>query len=171
MVVGAVSTILFILLVAIYFVVKAQNLQKQLREYRYLARTAQKKSKFTLTTLDSLASQIQKVLLSQLESSHKRGLVKGEDYDKTKAIFSSFEAVVMQCCEHGATVEEAVRKCMAKQEVDMEELTKFVSTLPSDVRLAWVKNNVASFVLACTNINNYLMNPTAKKEKMTEQAS
>lgn len=171
MVVATVSTILFTVMLLVYFVVKNQALQKDLREFRYLARTAEKKSKFTLSTLDSLSGQIEKILLSQLESAYKRGLAKGDDYDKAKTIFSSFEAVVMQCCEHGLTVEEALRKTLAAQEVSLEDVNQFISKQPSEVRMAWAKNSVGSFVMACANLNNHLMNPTAKKPQITDKAS
>lgn len=168
--VAAVSSILFLVLLLIYFVVKNQTMAKELREYRYLAKTAQSQSKFALTTVDSLAGQIQKILMSQLESAQKRGLIKGEQYETTKVIFNSFEYVVMQCCEHGATVEEALSRAISSGDISLESVKKFISELPAEVRVPWVKNNVGSFVMACNNINNHFMNPTSKKE-ITEQAS
>lgn len=143
---------------------------KELRQYRHLAKNAENKSKFALTTVDSLAGQIQKILMSQLESAQKRGLIKGEQYDNAKAIFNCFEYVVMQCCEQGSTVEEALSRALSGDEIDLEKVKKFVSELPSEIRVPWVKNNVGSFVVACNNINNHFMNPTSKKE-ITEQAS
>ena len=89
--VAAVSIILFMVMLLIYFVVKNQTMSKQLREYRYLANKAQKDTKFTLTTMDSLAEQVQRILLSQLDSAHKRNLVKGDDYEKAKVIFYNIE--------------------------------------------------------------------------------
>lgn len=168
--IAAVSIILFMVMILIYFVVKNQTLAKELKEYRYQARSAQKQSKYALSTVDSLAAQIQKILMSQLESANKRGLIKGEQYEKCKAIFNCFEYVVMQCCEHNATVEEALNRGLGDSEVSMDDIKKFISELPSEVRMAWVKNNVGSFVVACNNINNHFMNPTSKKE-ITEQAS
>jgi len=170
MVVAFISIFMFMVMVLIYFVVKNQTMSKELREYRHLARNAENKSKFALTTVDSLAGQIQKILVAQLESAQKRGLVKGEQYEKASAVFKCFEDVVMQCCEHGATVEEALKRGLANSEFSLDEIKKLISEMPSDVRTAWMKNNVASFVLACNNINNHFMNPTGKKES-TEQAS
>ena len=72
-----ISIIGFLILVLIFIVMKNQTMAKELREYRHLAKNAESKSKFALTTVDSLAGQIQKILMSQLESSQKRGLVKG----------------------------------------------------------------------------------------------
>jgi len=166
----AVSIILFMVIVLIYFVVKNQTMAKELREYRHLARNAENKSRFALTTVDSLAGQIQKILISQLESAQKRGLIKGEQYEKASAVYSSFEYVVMQCCEHSATVEEALSRALGSSNFSMDDIKKFISEMPSDVRAAWMKNNVGNFVVACNNINNHFMNPTSKKES-TEQAS
>lgn len=169
--VAAVSVVLFMVMLLIYFVVKNQAMARQLREYRHLANKAQKDTKFTLTTMDSLAEQVQRILLSQLESAHKRNLVKGDDYEKAKVIFSGFESVVMQCCEHGSTVEEAVLNSIRGTETTIEEINQFIAGLPSEVRLSWVKNQVGSYVMACSLINNHFMNPRAnKKEEVTDQA-
>lgn len=169
--IAAVSIIVFLLLFTIYFVVKNQTMAKELREYRYLAKSAENKSKFALTTVDSLAGQIQKILMSQLDSAQKRNLIKGEQYEISKVIFNSFEYVVMQCCEHGATVEEALTKATSSGEINLDTVKKFISEMPSEVRVPWVKNNVGSFVMACNNINNHFMNPAPKKEAPAEQAS
>ena len=168
--VAMIPVFLFMLLIIVYFVVKNQVMEKRVREYRSLLKSAQNQSRFTLLTLDTLAVQIQKTLIFQLESAHKRGLIKGEQYEKPKAIFNSFEYVVMQCCEHGATVEEALKRALAGGGVSLEEVKEFVAKLPSEIKVPWVKNNVSSFVLACTNINNHFLNPSSKNE-ITDQAS
>ncbi|BDX04520.1 hypothetical protein [Planctobacterium marinum] len=162
--IAAVSIIMFMVMILIYFVVKNQTMAKELREFRHLARSAENRSRFALTTVDSLAAQIQKMLTSQLESAHKRGLIKGEPYEHTSAIFKGFETVVMQCCEHGATVEEALKRALASEGKSLDDVRKFISEMPSEVRVPWVKNNVGSFVIACTNIVNHFTNPSPKKE-------
>ncbi|MCC2606411.1 hypothetical protein [Planctobacterium marinum] len=162
--IAAVSIIMFMVMFLIYFVVKNQTMAKELREFRYLARTAENKSKFALVTVDSLAAQIQKMLSSQLDSAQKRGLIKGEQYEKTAAIFKCFESVVMQCCEHGSTVEEALKRNLTSDGKTLDDIRKFISEMPSEVRVPWVKNDVGSFVIACTNIINHFMNPTSKAE-------
>ncbi|XOV80082.1 MAG: hypothetical protein ACFHVJ_03790 [Aestuariibacter sp.] len=170
MVVASVSIILFTVLLLVYFVVKNQAMQRELREFKYQARSAQKTARFTLTTIDSLAQQVQKILLAQLDSAHKRGLVKGDDHAKIKAIFNGFESVIMSCCEHGSTVDEAINRALKSSEFDADAIKQFISGMPSEVRLAWVKNQVGSYVVACTNINNVIMNPTSStptEEKQT----
>ena len=172
-----IAVIVSLIFFLIFIVMKNQNMAKELREYRHLAKNAESKSRFALTTVDSLARQIQKILMSQLESSQKRGLVKGDKYEKAKVIFNCFEYVVMQCCEHGATVEESLNRALSNSEIGMEDVKKFISEMPSEVRMAWVKNNVGSFVVACNNINSCFLNPSstqkeiADKSEPTEQAS
>lgn len=168
--VAMIPIVLFMLMFLTYFVVKNQAMAKQLRNYRHLAKSAESKSRFAFVTLNSLAEQIQKDLVSQLESAHKRGLIKGENYQRSKAIFKCFVYVVIQCCEHGSTVEEALNRALANGETSLDEIKKFVSELPAEIRVPWVKNDVNSFVTACTNINNHYINPTTQKE-ITEQAS
>lgn len=170
MVVASVSIILFTVLLLIYFVLKNQTLQRELREFKYQARTAQKTARFALSTIDSLAQQVQKILQSQLESAHKRGLVKGDDHARIKAIFDGFETVIMSCCEHGSTIEEGVSRSLSGSDYSLEDINKFIATMPSEVRLAWVKNNVGSYVVACTNINNVIMNPNSKRTSEEQQA-
>lgn len=159
MVVAIVSIIMFTVLLAVFFAVKNQALQKELREYQYQARTAQKTVRFTLSTIDALAQQVQKILQSQLDGAYKRGLVAGEDYNKIKAIFNGFETVIMSCCEHGSTVEEAISRSLKGSEYDIQDINKFIAGMPAEVKLAWVKNQVNNYVVACTNITSIIMNP------------
>lgn len=167
--VAAVSIIMFMVMILIYFVVKNQTMAKELREFRHLARSAENRSRFALTTVDSLAAQIQKMLTSQLDAAQKRGLIKGEQFETASAIFKVFESVVMQCCEHGATVEEGLKRSLGSGGKSIDDVKKYISEMPSEVRVPWLKNNVGNFVIACTNIINHYTNPTSAKKEAADK--
>lgn len=166
--IATIGVIGFLVLVLIYFVVKTQTLQRQLNGYRSQAKAAGTKAKFALSTLDGLASEIKKHMLNQLESAKRRNLIAGEDYERTFAIFSGFEYVVMLCCDHNATVEEALKKSLERSPVSFEDVTQYIAKQPNEVKLPWSKNHVGSYVAACHNIAALLHNPKSSSSEKSE---
>lgn len=153
------SVIAFCVILVIYFLLRSQSLQKELSQYKHQVKTLDNQSKFAVNTLMSLASEIQKSNIKQLESAHKRGLVSKEDYEVASVIFNNFEYIVVQCCEHKSTVEEAINKAIAPADIDIDAVNQFIAKQPQEVKLPWCKNQVGSFVTACNNLLALYLNP------------
>lgn len=150
----AFGVIAFLVLILAYFVVRNQSLQKELSLTKHSLRSVDNQSKYTLNALVVLSGQLQNMYLSRLNSLQKHALISQADFDIANFILSNAEFVIMQCCEHRATVEEAVGKCLEKSDMDMEKINKFIARHPSEVRVPWCKNTVGGFVAACFNLTS-----------------
>lgn len=155
-------------LVLIYFVLRAQNLQRELNQIKHALKSVDAQSKYSLGALVTLSGQLQNSYLARLEALKKHALINQEDYDVAHFVLSRVEFIVMQCCEHKATVEEALKKALAKGEISLEQVNQLIAKQPPEVRIPWCKNTIGGFISACHNLTS--KKPATAKDKQTEQA-
>lgn len=150
----AFGVIAFLVLVLGYFVVRNQSLQKELSLAKHHLRSSDGQNKNSLNALVLLSGQLQGMYQVRLNALQKHALISQEDFQMANFIISNVEFVVMQCCEHRRTVEEALHKALEKAPYDIEQLNKFISRHPSEVRVPWCKNTVGGFIAACQNLTS-----------------
>lgn len=137
----------------IYFVLRSQNLQRQLQQHKAVQKTSEAQTRFILGNTNYLAHELQRTFVSRLNHAHKHGLIKQEDYDIALFILSNFAKVVMLCCEKHATVQEAVAKTLSKSSVQQETLNHFISQQPNQIKMVWIKNQLNGYISACSQIS------------------
>lgn len=147
---GIISVLVLLL---IYFVLRAQNFQRQLALSNHNVRSSTKRANYAYNNLVMISNELQQVFMARLESNHKRGMIGSGDYQILSALFSCFSTIVMECCEKEATVEEALNKVLMKLDFEMEDLKNCIKEQPSDIRVAWSKNTVDGFIAACNKIS------------------
>ncbi|MCC2617497.1 hypothetical protein LJ739_14685 [Aestuariibacter halophilus] len=150
----AFSIIGLLVLVMIFMFLRSQNLVREVTQLKHSLRYHEKQTRFCLTTLMNLSTQLQNTYLARLEGLQKHALVSADDYELCKFILNHVEFVVMQCCESGATVEEAIHKALQRSQYDMERINKFIARQPSEVRVPWCKNAISGFISACHNLTS-----------------
>ena len=153
----------FLVLVLIYFFVRSQAVERELKQTKHQAKVVGSQAKQALVSVDVLALEIQKSLLERLDAAKKRKLIDGDNYERAKALFLRFERVIMLCSEQGLSVSEALKKVFIKSDRSFDDVCEFISELPQDVKLAWSRNDVNSFVTACSNIMKCVSNPGSNK--------
>ena len=121
-----VGVIGFLILLTIYFVMKAQSLQKEVKQYKYSLKSNDSAAKFTSKTLVLVTNELQKSYLSKLNTAKKHGLLKPEDFELANFILSSAAYVTTQCCEHKTTVEEAIKKALGESHFEMNDINPFM---------------------------------------------
>ena len=169
------SVIGFLVLGLIYFVVRNQALQRELNQIKYALKALDSQSKFSLNALVMLSGHMQRSYLSKLEGLQKSALISNEDYELANFIMQQVEMVIMQCCEHNATVEEAINKAVSASPYNIEQINQFISKQPSEVRIAWCKNTVGGFIAACHQMTTIKKAPskaiTSSPEATQDKAS
>lgn len=153
--------IAFMLMIIIYFVIRSQGLQREIKLATNASKSSGRKLKQTQKQLVFMAHELQTIFLSRLESVNKRGLLKQDEYQIAYFILNRFEFVVMNCAEHGSTVEEAVSKSLQSQAVKIEQINEFIKEQPSEVRMAWCQNKLDGYVAACRGISTGSLNAKA----------
>lgn len=144
----------FLVLILIYFVVRNQSLQSELNQIKHALRSIDAQSKFSLNALVMLSGQMQRTYLAKLENLKKHALINQDDYDIANFILNQVEMVIMQCCEHKSTVEEAINKAVDNSTYSIEQINQFIAKQPSEIRVSWCKNTVGGFVAACHNMTS-----------------
>ena len=160
----------FLTLFLIYLVVRNQSLQRELNQYKHSLKTSDSQAKYTLNTLVSVSSELQKTFVSRIESAQKRGLLSGEDYTSSSFILNHVDYVIMQCCEYKSTVEEAINKALEPSDLSITEINQFIAKQPSEIRVPWCKNTVNGFVTACNNISIGKLNIQSADDKEASSA-
>lgn len=151
----------FLVLILIYFVLRSQNLQKELSQSKHALKTSDSHSKFTVSSLTVIAKELQKSYLSRLAATKRHALVSDEDFELANCILTRFEYVLVQCCDNSATIEEAVTQSLNTSEHDLDQIKQFIAKQPQEIKLPWCKNTIAGYITACHNISN-LGNPKKK---------
>lgn len=144
----------FLVLILIYFVVKAQGLQAELNQIKNALRSMDAQSKFSLNALVMLSGQMQRSYLAKLNNLQKHALINNEDFEIANFILNQVELVIMQCCEHKSTVEEAINKAVKNSTYTIEQINQFIAKQPSEIRVSWCKNTVGGFIAACHNLTS-----------------
>lgn len=155
-------TVIALLTIAVVFLIfKLQTLGKELALTRQSAKASSKKINYAFYNLVLMSKELQNALNEQVELSNRKGIFSASDYPVISAIAHNFSQIVMDCCEKGDTVEEALRKVCSANEIDFEQIKEIAKKQPSDVRMAWSKNTVDGFVVA---INRIARGVTAKEK-------
>ena len=151
MIVFACFAALFVLL--IFFGFKIQNLQKQLALSQNSLKATVRRVNDTNSSMVTLAQQIQSFLNERLESSHKRGLINSKHFEVLHPLFDKISAVAVYCMDKGMSVEEALNATLQESEITLEQVREVIKVQPNDVRLAWSKNTIDGFILACKGLS------------------
>ncbi|MDC8831823.1 hypothetical protein [Alteromonas gilva] len=151
MITFAIFAALVVLLV--FFGFKIQNLQKQLLISENNLRANTRRMNHASGSMVVLSQQIQSFLLERLESSHKRGLISNKPFEVLHPMFEKISAVAVYCMDRGMSVEEALKTALKDSEVTLEQLREIVKEQPSDIRMAWSKNTLDGFIVACKGLS------------------
>jgi len=143
----------FLVLILIYFVLRSQNLQKELKQYQHQLKTTDNQSKFTLQSMGAISRELQKSYVAKLTVNKRSALISEEDFEVANAILTKFDYVVMQCCERNATIEEAVNRSLEGGSLDIEQLKQFIAKQQKEIKVPWCQNSIAGYITACHNIS------------------
>ncbi len=158
----------FMLLLVIYFFVRSQGIEKELKRYKHQSKAAGVQAKNALVTVDALAIELQKMLSERLESARRRQLIAGEQHDAVKALYAHIEKVVMHATEHNASVADSLEAAFKNKSPGLQEIKLFISKQPNEVKLPWSRNNLSSFITTCVNIAVTIENPGNTKQAQNE---
>ena len=147
MVSAGIIAIMFIVL--IYFVVRGQGLQREIKVAQNATKAQSRSAKNAQRQVAFMSHELQRIFLAQLDAANKRGLLSHDDYQIIYFILNRFEYVVMNCTEHGSTVEEAVNRALVNQSVTIEQINELIKKQPSEIRVAWCQNAMEGFIAAC----------------------
>ncbi|MAJ69220.1 MAG: hypothetical protein CBB67_016660 [Alteromonadaceae bacterium TMED7] len=142
-----------LILLLIFFGLKVQNLQKQLQLCQNSLKATSRRISDANGSMVVLSQQIQSFLAERLDASHKRGLVNAKHYETLQPMFEKISAVAVYCMEKGMSVEEALNAALQDGEVTLEQLREVIKVQPSDIRMAWSKNTLDGFIIACRGLS------------------
>lgn len=157
------AVIAFMVLLVIYFFVRSQSVEKELKVQKNQLKLSEGQAKSALVATATIVSELQKILLSRIDAAKRRNLIGGQQYEATKTLYEHMDRMVMLCCEKGSTVAEAADKVFASTSPNIEEIKAFISDRPSDVRMQWSRNTANSFISACVKIADQIEKPAAAK--------
>ena len=138
----------------IYFVLRIQNLQRELALTRHSVKQSNSKVNYAYHNLVLVTDALEKAYTSRIESAFKSKLIEQNQYNALLALMRNFSTVVMLCNEKGATLEEALKKALASESTSFEDVIEVVKALPSNVRMAWSKNTADGFINFCQLVTN-----------------
>lgn len=155
-----------LVLLLIFLGLKLQNLQKQLVLSQSSLKTTARRMSDANSSMVTLSKQIQGFLTERLDASQKRGLVSAKTYEVIQPMFGKISTIALYCMEKGMSVEEALTAVLQGSEVSLEEIKEVIKVQPSDVRMAWSKNTLDGFILACKGLSF----PPTKTESSTSES-
>lgn len=165
MMLGLFSIIAILVIMLIFFVLRGQNMQRELALTRQTAKSNAKKVNYAYTSLVVVTNNLQQIFVSRVEKAHQRALISEDHYGVLSILASLYSRIVMDCCEKEATVEEALKKSLKKTPFTIEEVKDVVKLFPSEVRMAWSKNTPDGFTAAMNHISQYI---NGKQKKSTQ---
>ncbi|WP_394224262.1 hypothetical protein [Alteromonas gracilis] len=154
-----------LILFLIYFVLRAQNLQKELTLSRHSNKQSTNKVNFAYRNLVLVTDALEKNLTARIESAYKSRLIDQEQYNALHALMRNFSNIVMTCCEKGMSFEESLKKALLNEEVTLEEIREVVKALPSNVRMVWSKNTADGFIAFCQAVTATVSGTTVKSQQ------
>ncbi len=137
----------------VFFGFKIQNLQKQLLISQNSLKSTSRRMNNANSSMVVLSQQIQGFLIERLESSHKRGLISNKPFEVLHPMYEKISAVAVYCMEKGMSVEEALKTALKDTEVTLEQLREIIKEQPSEIRMAWSKNTLDGFIIACKGLS------------------
>ena len=155
-----------LILLLIFLGLKLQNLQKQLVLSQSSLKSTARRMSDANSSMVTLSKQIQGFLTERLDASQKRGLVSAKTYEVIQPMFDKISTIALYCMEKGMSVEEALTAVLQGSEVSLEEIKEVIKVQHSDVRMAWSKNTLDGFILACKGLSF----PPTKTESSTSES-
>ncbi|MCW8091194.1 hypothetical protein [Alteromonas sp. ASW11-130] len=169
MLLGLFSIMGVLVIALIYFVLRAQTYQRELSLVRSTAKSNAKKVNIAYTNLVMLTNELQSVFTQRLEVANSKGLLTGGNFTAAKVVIKNFSNVIMDCCEKGNTVEEAITRRLKNDSVSLIDVKNFIKEQPNDVRMSWSKNTPEGFITACNNFSQTAL--TVDKTDLKQEAS
>ncbi|MFC3095427.1 hypothetical protein DRW07_16340 [Alteromonas sediminis] len=164
----AFGVIAVLTLLLIYFVIKNQQANTEIRELKSIARRTNRQLAVVSGSTTMLTAGMQVTLQKRLQAAHKRGFVSEGDAKVLNHLFIEFENVIKACFQKGQTVEEALSELLAGEDVSLEDVKAVVKKYPKEVRLAWSKNTAEGFILSMTKMSE-LFTPQTNSGKEAEK--
>lgn len=144
----------FLVLVLIFFVIRAQNLQREVALSRQTAKTNARRVGEAYTSLVHVCDELQRIYTSRLESAYAKRLINAADYPALRFVVGNFAPVITDCFEKGYKVEEALTRALKKHpDVSLEQIREVMKKQPSQVRLAWVQNTPDGYLQICAHLS------------------
>lgn len=143
-----------LVLFLIYFVLRAQNLQKELALLRNTNKQTNSKVTYAYRNLVLVTDALEKNFSARMESAFKSKLISQAQYDTLFPLMQNFSGIVMHCCEKGYSLEESLNKVLSNEDISLEEIKEVVKDLPSSIRMVWAKNTADGFIAFCQQLTN-----------------
>ena len=154
-----------LILLLIYFVLRAQNLQKELALLRHSNKQTNSKVTYAYRNLVLVTDALEKNLTSRIESAYKSRLIDQVQYQALHPLMQNFSTIIMACCEKGMSLEESLNKALLNEDVSLEDIREVVKALPGNVRMVWSKNTADGFIAFCQMVTATVNGTTAKPTK------
>ena len=146
------SIVGFLVLALVYFVIRAQSVEKELKRTKQQAKSLNTQAKQASTCANMLAIEMQRSLLEKLDAAHKRMLISGSDYTRARALFCRLDKVVQLYSEQSIPVSQALKTAFKGSDPSFNDVCQYITTMPTEVKLAWSRNDMHSFITACNHI-------------------
>jgi hypothetical protein len=166
----AFSVIGLLILLLIYFVLRAQNQQKELALLRHSNKQSNNKVNYAYRNLVLVNELLEKNLVLRIESAFKSRLIDQTQYNVLHMLMRNFSNIVMGCCEKGLSFEESLNKALSYEELTLEDVKEVVKDLPSNVRMAWSKNTSDGFIAFCHAVTSAISGTTKSEKSDAPQA-
>lgn len=160
-----------LVLLLIYFSLHMQNMQRELSLARASAKQNNNKATHAYKNLLQVTDALQRNYLYRIDRALKSQLITQQQHDVLKPLLINFSTIVMDCCEKGATIEEALNQILTYTEISLKDIHKVIKEMPSPIRIAWSQNTMDGFIKACeliTHSSSYEKTPKANETKKTK---
>lgn len=160
-----------LLLLLIFFVLRTQNLQKELTLSRHSNKQSNSKANYAYRNLVLVTEALEKNLTQRLQSLYKSRLITQEQHNSLLPLMTCFASIVMNCCEKGDTLEESLKKVLTDEDPSLEGIQLVVKELPSNLRMLWSKNTADSFIAFCQAVTTIKSGDASENSVPTQKAS
>ncbi|WP_420934460.1 hypothetical protein ACOJR9_00295 [Alteromonas sp. A081] len=160
-----------LILLLIYFVLRAQNLQKELILSRSSNKQSNSKVNYAQRNLVLVTDALEKNLTQRLQSLYKSRLINQDQYDALLPLMTFFSTIVMNCCEKGDSLEESLKKALANEEITLEGIQLTIRELPSNLRMLWSKNTADGFIAFCQAVTSVNSTSDSQDSAQAKKAS
>jgi hypothetical protein len=160
-----------LILLLIYFVLRAQNLQKELILSRSSNKQSNSRVNYVQRNLVLVTDALEQNLLQRLQSLYKSRLINQDQYNALLPLMTHFSTIVMNCCEKGDSLEESLTKALSNEEMSIEGLQLVVKELPSNLRMLWSKNTADGFIAFCQAVTSVKNSSDSQDNTQAKKAS
>lgn len=156
-----------VVLTLTYFVLHAQNLQKELTLLRHSNKQTSNKVNYAYRNLVLVTDVLEKIFTSRVDTAFKSRLIDQQQYNALHALMRNFSSIVMNCCEKGFSFEESLKKVLTYEEVTLREVKEVVKDLPSNARIMWAKNTSDGFIAFCQAVMSFISGSLKSEKEVT----